>query len=182
MGSSLLEQLQKSGLVDKKQARKAKTQKYQDKKKTGKNPVAEEAKQLAAKAKADQAERNRKAEAKRKEDNERRSAAAQIKQMVQDNLIKKRDGETVYNFVAGTNGSKIKRLYLSDEVHKQVVSGALSVVNLNGRYELVPASVADKIKERDEKVVVVDNRNSDSDKPAEDDPYAGFDVPDDLTW
>jgi len=182
MGSSLLEQLQKSGLVDEKRARKAKTQKYQDKKKTGKNQVAEEAKQLAAKAKADQAERNRKAEEKRKEDNQRRSSAAQIKQMIEDNLIKERDGETVYNFAAGSNGSKIKRLYLSEAVHKQVVSGALSVVNLNGRYELVPASVADKIKERDEKVIVVDNRNNEADKPAEDDPYAGYEVPDDLIW
>lgn len=184
MGSSLLEQLQKAGLVNEQRAKQVKQKKYKDKKqqKGKKGSIPEEmdlAKAYAQKAKVEKADRDRELNQKRKEEAERKAILAQVKQLVRENQVKETDGEVAYNFTAG---KKVKRIYLSVPVHQQVVSGQLSVVNLNGRYVLVPAAVADKIKARDERAVVVDNRNAESDKSDENSEYADFDVPDDLMW
>jgi len=57
----------------------------------------------------------------------------------------------------------------------------LAVVCLEGAYDLVPEGIARKIQERDESVVVVlhERKKEEND---EDDPYAGFEIPDDLMW
>ena len=48
-------------------------------------------------------------------------------------------------------------------------------------YELLPAVAAEKIMQRDDAVIVLLNSN---DKPEvdEDDPYADYQIPDDLMW
>ena len=50
----------------------------------------------------------------------------------------------------------------------------------NDVFELVPKVVATKITERDAARVVV-NEQADS-NPKEDDPYADYEIPDDLMW
>ena len=180
MGNSMLEELKKAGLVDDNRIRQVKSEKYKTKKKTGKNPQADDARKLAQKARNDQAQRDRELNQKRGEEANRKAIAAQVKQLVETNRITERDGELVYNFTAG---KKVKRLYFSEDVHKNVSTGQLIIVNLNGRYELVPPDIADKIKARDERCVVVDNRGAVSKTSnSEDDPYADYQVPDDLMW
>ncbi len=184
MGSSMLEQLKKAGLVDESRANKVKSQKYKkQKQKKGKKSDSEEvdlAKAYAEKSRQEKRDRDRELNRQRQEREQRKAIAAQIKQMVDEHRIRKRDGEVVYNFSAGT---KIKRIYLSEEAHKKVSSGEWCIVNCNGRYELLPAAFADKIKARDEKAVVVDNRGVQVDEKSKgDDPYADFEVPDDLIW
>ncbi|MEL7287591.1 MAG: DUF2058 family protein, partial [Pseudomonadota bacterium] len=44
-----------------------------------------------------------------------------------------------------------------------------------------PRPVANKIAQRDESVII-EQKETESDIPAEDDPYADFVVPDDLMW
>jgi uncharacterized protein YaiL (DUF2058 family) len=51
---------------------------------------------------------------------------------------------------------------------------------LRKAYEVVPAKVAEKIKQRDEHTVIV--MFSDNAPSIEDDEYAAFEVPDDLMW
>jgi len=70
-----------------------------------------------------------------------------------------------------------------------VVDGRLAIVKLEQAYELVPAAVADKINQRDNHTVVLQNIISETstadasvDSVDEDDPYADFVVPDDLMW
>ena len=179
MSNSMLDALKSAGLVDDKRIKQAKSEKYKTKKKTGKNPEAEEAKKLAHKARNDKAQRDRELNQKRSEEVSRKAVAAQIRQLVEANRVTERDGEQVYNFTAG---KKVKRLYFSEDIHKKVSSGQLIIVNLNGRYELVPPAIADRIKARDERCVVVDNRNVNAGKPGQDDPYADYQVPDDLMW
>ena len=104
--------------------------------------------------------------------------AAQIKQLIETNRIAERDGEVAYNF---TDGNKVKRLYISEELHKQLSRGRLAIVRLGEGYELVPAPVAEKIKQRDEHCVVICDQPS-GDDPGEDDPYADYQIPDDLMW
>ena len=77
-------------------------------------------------------------------------------------------------------------MYVSAAVHKQVTKGRLAVVALDGAYELVPSPVADKIAQRDESVVVyradLDTSNNEGQQEEEEDWYADYEIPDDLTW
>ncbi|MDX2350229.1 MAG: DUF2058 family protein, partial [Porticoccus sp.] len=65
--------------------------------------------------------------------------------------------------------------------HNQLSKGLIAVVRLNDQYELVPAVVADKISQRDESIVLVQNQ-ANKDDSGEDDYYADFKIPDDLMW
>ena len=90
----------------------------------------------------------------------------------------KSDGEDAvgYNF---TDGKSIKKVYVSSLVQQQLVKGVLAIVRLGDNYELVPAIVADKIKQRDESVVLSQQEAS---TEVEDDLYADHQIPDDLMW
>ena len=62
-------------------------------------------------------------------------------------------------------------------------------MKLEQAYELVPAAVADKINQRDNRTVVLQNTKNETSiadnsaaSSSEDDPYADFVVPDDLMW
>ena len=60
------------------------------------------------------------------------------------------------------------------------MAGRLVIVCQGGATELVPRVIADKIAERDAKLVVRVNKSST--QVDEDDPYAAFQIPDDLMW
>lgn len=69
----------------------------------------------------------------------------------------------------------------------QLINGRLAiarlVINNSGEceYAIIPASVADKIAQRDADSIVVNSALS-QEEQEEDDPYADFKVPDDLMW
>ncbi len=46
----------------------------------------------------------------------------------------------------------------------------------------MPAGVAEKIRQRDESVILLLNTRSAAEQVEEDDPYADFQIPDDLMW
>ena len=56
-----------------------------------------------------------------------------------------------------------------------------AVTNSEGEYAIIPASVADKIAQRDASSIVLHSALS-AEEQDEDDPYADFKVPDDLMW
>jgi hypothetical protein len=88
----------------------------------------------------------------------------------------------VLNF---TDNGKIKRMYVTDALHKAVLNGKLAVVASGEEYELVAIQVADKIAQRSEHTVVYVAPTEDleqADDDGQDDWYADFDIPDDLTW
>ncbi|NOX76744.1 MAG: DUF2058 domain-containing protein [Gammaproteobacteria bacterium] len=181
MGNSLFEQLKKSGLVDEKKAKKAKHSQYKNKKQKSKKGVpapVDESTLLAQKAHAEKVERDRQLNRRKKEQAEHKAIAAQIRQLIETNRVEKGKGDVVYHF---TDANVVKRLYLSEQVHKYLASGQLAIVKLGESYELVPAPVAEKIVQRDEQCVI---RCEPSAEPelAEDDPYADYKIPDDLMW
>lgn len=93
-------------------------------------------------------------------------------------MIKRDDTcELVYNF---EHDKKIKRIYINQQMKQQLIDGTLALARIDGRYELVPISVAEKIKQRNEKRVIF--IEAEDNQPDEDDPYADFKVPDDLIW
>ncbi|MDN4054762.1 DUF2058 domain-containing protein [Massilia sp. YIM B02763] len=176
---SLQEQLMKAGLVDKKKVKVANQEKSKQQKierRTGVTSV-NESREAALEAQRQQAERARALNAERDAAAAQKAVLAQIAQMVQVNRQPKGKGDIPYNFTIGT---KVERIHVSEAVRGHLVAGRLSIVELNGAFELVPRVIAEKIAERaPERVVRVNKVEAVAD---EDDPYKDFKIPDDFDW
>lgn len=176
---SLQEQLLKAGLIDKKKVKRANQDKSMQKKvdrRTGTESV-DQTRLAALDTKQKNLERTRELNAQRDAAANQKAIMAQIVQMVQQNRQSKGAGDITYNF---THGTTIERLYVSAEVQTHLIAGRLVIVRLGSATELVPRIVADKIAERDPSLVVRVNKTST--EIDEDDPYAAFQIPDDLMW
>lgn len=179
MGDSLQDQLLKAGLVDRKrldQARKEqqrKTHAKSGKKRPPKvEPPAPTPEQL------EKAARDRELEQQRQEVRRQREVAAQVRQLVRSHRHPRsaREDDRPFHF---ENKGKVKRIYVSAETHRLISEGRLVIVNDNGVFELVPPPIAEKIRQRNPSLVI----DLPADQgPAEDDPYAQYQVPDDLIW
>ncbi len=179
---SLQDQLLKAGLADEKKAKAIKKQKKDQAKQRKQQPKGtqqvNETRERARQAREEQAERDRMLNQERQEAAHRKAIQAQIRQLVETHRLERRDGETPYQFA---HGSKIKKLYVTEQMLDQLSRGRLAVVCLEGQYDVVPEAVARKIQERDPEAVVVLHERKQDDEATED-PYAGFEIPDDLMW
>ena len=183
--SSLQEQLLKAGLVDDRKLARAKQEKErkarQTRKKHGKSappPAASGSTAAEKKARHDR-ELNRK----RQEEAKLRERAAQAQDLIDRNKQDRSKGEQPYSFVYR---KKIKKIYVTEEQKRQLAGGQLAIAtwvaaNDGRKFELVPRAVAEKILQRDESFVV-DLGESAQAATDENDPYADYKVPDDLTW
>ena len=79
------------------------------------------------------------------------------------------------------HASKVKTVYVNEKLRDALINGRAGIVNVESGYEIVPAEVARKIKDRDTGSVIVLNQPG-QDEPAADDPYAAYQIPDDLMW
>ncbi len=177
--ASLQEQFLKAGLVDKNKAKQANHDKIKQKKverKTGEQTV-DEARVAALETQRKNAERARELNAQRDAAARQKAIAAQITQMVKVNRQSKGNGDIAYNF---TFNNKIDRIYVSAAVQAHLMAGRLVIVRQGDATELVPRVIADKIAERDAAILVRVNKASA--QVDEDDPYAAFQIPDDLMW
>ena len=177
--ASLQDQFLKAGLVDKTKAKLVNQDKNKQRKierRSGEQSV-DEARLAALETQRRNAEKAREANAQRDAAATQKAIVAQIADLVQKNRQSKGRGDVPYNF---THGSKIDRIHVSAEVQTHLVAGRLVIVCLNGATELVPRVIADKIAERDPALVVRVNKTSNEIDP--DDPYAAYQIPDDLMW
>ena len=179
MGSSLKDQLLKTGVANKQQAHDVDNERRKKRKqKSGgaahdTDAVKEHARRLQVEKAAHDRELNRQ----RNEQLERKAVAAQIRQLIEANRMPRENGETAYSFV---DAAIVRKIYVTDEIAGELGRGLLSIVRFSDRYEVVPAAVAGKISERDASVVVAHGQPA---PPSdEDDPYADYQVPDDLMW
>ncbi len=182
--ASLQDQLLKAGLADKSKAKQVRAEKRKKQKQKNKQKVVEvdEATLAAQQAAEEKKAKDRALNEAQQQEREKRSIAAQVKQLILINIQNKGKGDTVLNF---THENVIKRMHVSEEVHKQVTKGKLVVVQYEDGYELIPTPVADKIAQRDEASIVYRadvNTEQESSGGEEDDWYADYQIPDDLTW
>ncbi|WP_426115367.1 DUF2058 domain-containing protein [Massilia sp. PWRC2] len=176
---SLHEQLLKAGLVDKNKVKLAAQKQQQQKKVERRSGVegVDEVRAAALELQRKNAEKAREANAQRDAAANQKAILAQIAQLVSKNRQSKGNGDIAYNF---THGSKIERIYVSAAVRDHLTAGRLVIVVLQAVVELVPRVIADKIAERDAALVVRVNKTA---APVEeDDPYAAYQIPDDLMW
>ncbi len=185
MAGSLQDQLLKAGLANKQQANKAKAEKRKQTKqakavKKGevfKDPEQLEREQAIAKAKEEKLQRDRELNRQREDELTRRSIDASCVQMLMQNSISMpHEGEVEYNFVDGTT---IKKLYVNKTLQEQLAKGNLAIAASKGSYILIPAGVAEKISERRPELIISRQKVEEIDP---DDPYADYQIPDDLMW
>ena len=107
---------------------------------------------------------------------------AQARQIVEDRKVP-RSGDIEYRF---TEDGAIRTLLVNADLRTKLSSGALVIARLDDRYELLPRAAADKVRERDAGMIVLDHGQHEAapaDTSSEDDAYyAQFKVPDDLIW
>lgn len=178
----LKDQLLKAGLVNEKQVKKAQKEVRQQAK-AGNGQLAKESQeernriQEAANLKA---EHDRKLNLMKKQEAEQKALIAQVRQLIEVNRLVHEEGDIPYNFA---DEGKIKKLNVTEATRRQIAKGVLAIVKLDGKYELVPSEAAEKIQQRAPVAVIVFNQQSiKTDAQEEVDPYAGYDIPDDLIW
>lgn len=178
--ASLQEQLLKAGLADEKKLKALQKEKKKQRKQQPKGAVqVDEAKLRAQQAREEKAERDRQLNQQRHAEAQRKAIAAQIRQLVDSNRLDRSRCDVDYQFA---HDRKIKKILVDDTMTDQLARGRLAIVCLDERYDVLPEKVARKIMERDPAaVVVLHERNQQQDKD-EDDPYAGYEIPDDLMW
>ena len=182
--ASLQEQLIKAGLVDKSKANKAKKerQKQANLARRSKQASPSEASVLARQEKEMRLARERELNRQKQEASSRKAIIAQVRQLVESNKLDRAQGEITYSYAYR---GKIKKIIVTEELKKQLTRGNLAIVTAvtssNRIFEIVPAVVAEKIAQRDSESVILLNEKT-AEGGNDDDPYADYQVPDDLTW
>lgn len=181
MSNPFQEQFLKAGLVTEKQVKQAnqkKKSKQQPQRKKKAPPQLDEATLKARAAAREKAERDRELNRRKQEQAKKKAISIEIDQLIRENALKRdKECELAYNF---EHRNKVNRLYINAEMKQQIIAGKLGMARIEGRYELVPLTVAQKIKQRNEnRVVILDPEDK---KLDENDPYADYQIPDDLIW
>lgn len=183
MGNSMLDQLRNAGLVDSKQAEKADKEKRKQAKlakqsKGAQNSPANESKLSVQKTQAEKIAHDRELNQQRKQAADKKSIVSQIKELIEMHPVAIEEGDVAFNF---TDGGIVQRIYVTKKLHSQLVLGTLAIVSWEGSYPLVSSTIAEKIALRDPSFVVLCNTKPSGESSA-DDPYADYQVPDDLMW
>jgi uncharacterized protein YaiL (DUF2058 family) len=187
MSNPFQDQLLKAGLVTKKQVQKARQEKNRNKKKqqhSGEKAKAVDENSIKLQQAAEEkAKRDRELNRKKQEQARQKAISIEINQLISSNCLARDEAcEIVYNF---EHDRKIRRIYVNQEMKDRIINGSLGIARIEGRYELVPKDIAEKIRQRNAKRIVLfsDEEESSSDKRTDqEEPYAGYEVPDDLMW
>ncbi len=145
---------------------------------------AREAREAVEENKKAQLERDKQLSEQQKQAVLSKELKAQVKQLIEMNRITISKGNIDFNF---TDNNLIKKVVVDKVTQTQLINGRLAIARLlvdaNGdaQYAIIPASVADKIAQRDAASIVLNSALSQEEQD-EDDPYADFKVPDDLMW
>ncbi|MBD1580766.1 DUF2058 domain-containing protein [Pseudoalteromonas sp. S16_S37] len=177
---SLQEQLLKAGLTTEHKAKVAKSEKRKAQKKKKKGATSDpsdlqkhiEQTKLEQQKKAEELNKAKQAELKEREQ------VARVKQILEHHNQDEIRGDVTFNF---TYENKVKELDVNEQTKKALSKGRLAICVLEGQFYVLQDEPARKIAEVDEKYIVF-HVEDDNSGPDEDDPYAGYEVPDDLVW
>lgn len=175
--NALQAQLLKAGLVDNKKAKKLSKQAVHEQR-TGQSNEAE----LKAKIAQDKQEKLAKDQALDLEKKcllQGKELKAAIIQMINQHKIRDIDGEVSYQFI---DESKIKKIYLNQQIYNALVSGSLVIAKESESYAVLPKALADRINDKMEGFIIVNNSEKNEQITDEEDPYAAYVIPDDLMW
>jgi uncharacterized protein YaiL (DUF2058 family) len=182
--ASLQDQLLQAGLTTKQKTRQANV----DKRKKNKQKrsgvqhgasLQEQVQQDLAKAKTDKQTKDNALNELKQLQLADKEQLLRIKQILMHHQIKNVSGDNDYNYTFDTT---IKKLPLDAVTHKALVNGRLALCGLDGTTYLVTRETAEKLSELDKNVVLVQNDKALDEQVDEDDPYADYQIPDDMMW
>jgi len=112
-----------------------------------------------------------------------------LRQLIDQHRLPPLQTDDYFSFM---NGQRIARVPVDAERRAGLTAGTLLIASFAGRYDVIPASAAERLRERDPGVVIDPNApignntgsntgNANTVADVED-PYKDFVVPDDLTW
>jgi hypothetical protein len=180
MGKSFQEQLLKLGLVEKKKVQEVRKEQHQKKKQqvAKKVEISDENLLLAKEAEEKKKARVRALNAERDAKLQKRADEARIRQLIDDHKLEKLSEGLPYRFnCRGT----VRRIFVTPDMAQRLSDGRLGIVGVGDGYIVIPKAIAEKIREIDPgqflSLVPAVNRDTTAD-----DPYAEYQVPDDLMW
>ncbi len=182
--ASLQDQLLKAGLTTKQKARQANSdqRKKNKQKRSGvaiEATLQEKVKVDLDKAKAEKLAKDAALNEEKKKQLAEKELHQRMLQILQHHHIKNVDGETVYNY---TFGKLVKKLFVDAMTHKALVNGRLALCGLDDTSYIVTSETAEKLAQLDQTIILVQNEKSAEAEISEDDPYADYQIPDDLMW
>lgn len=180
MAGSLQDQLLNAGLADSKKAKKIKKDKQKQAKvqRKSKSEPIDDTKQQVENSRREKIEKDRQLNQQKNAEAEKKAIAAQVKQLISVNRVNRAAADLDYNF---TDNKKIKKILVDTVILEQLSRGRLAIVSQDQGYEVVPVAIAEKIQQRmPERVVMINEKQAV--EADEDDPYADYQIPDDLMW
>ncbi len=179
MSNPFQEQFLKAGLTNKKKVKQAQhNQRIKAKqKRKGEIDALDESQKRAIQAAKEKAEKDRLLNRQRDEQAQQKAIIAQIKQLIESNIIQPEKETSPYHF---QDGKKVKQIDVDEVMRSQLVAGNLCIARFDEGYFIIPKRVADKIADRNPDYIIV--ANTQEQQQDEDDPYADYVIPDDLMW
>lgn len=159
-------------------ARPARTGKGGEQRKPQQRAQMDLRKAYALRAQQEKQERIEAERQKQEQARQRREAKARLAELLQGKALNDPAAEVARHF---EYGGKIKRIHVTEGQLKALNAGELGVVQLDGRYLLVDASVLSEAEAVFAPAIAL---KVDPSAPPADDPYADprYQVPDDLVW
>ena len=182
MSKSLSDQLLGLGLVDEKKAKQTAHEKRvkKTKKKKSKAPAGPSTEVLTAEAHAAQlaekAAKDKALEAERKAVREKAERLAQARDIIKNQGVLAKGDDKKYRF---THGKKIKEFWVASADFERLAKGLVGAVQLDKRWYLIEPEAYQQIAQRAPDLVMF---MAEPEQVDPDDPYAGFQIPDDLDW
>ena len=182
VSNSLADQLQNLGLVDKSKAKKAAHEKRVTKKKKAKSKVPEGPStqeltaQAMAEAQAAKAAKDRAIESERQAKRQQAERLAQARDIVKSNGTQVKGDDRKYRF---TLDKKIKEFWVSNADFERLAKGQVGVVQMDKRWMLIDPEALERVRERAPELA---SFLATPDVADPDDPYADYQIPDDLDW
>ena len=180
MNKSLRDQLLTAGLAADKPANSVRKKKQkQIKKPKNQRGATPEITRQVEQAQRDKAAQDKELNRLRQLEVEKKAQLAQIRQLIDTSKIDRAECDVAYHYVMD---GKVRSIHVASEQQKQLARNQIAIVIYAGDHvELVPRVVAEKIARRDASRVI-ENTGEQPDTPVEDDPYADYQIPDDLIW
>ena len=182
--ASLQEQLLKAGLSTKQKARQANTdnRKKNKKKRSGvavEDSLQEKIKQDRIQTQQTKVSKDNELNAKKQQKLAEKENKLRISQILSHHQITDVQGEIEYNY---TVNAKVKKLHLNAATHKALINGRLALCGQDEQSYIVTSETAAKLAELDVNVLLLQNEKQVEPTDLGEDPYADFQIPDDLMW
>jgi len=181
--ASLADQLLNMGVVDKKKAKKSQHQQRQTATKnrkalqSGKTVKSDTIQQDLAQAQHDKQQRDRDLNKQRDAELASKAQIAEVGQIIQQHKIEiPAEADIAYNF---EHKSKVKKIYVTATQQQELTQAYLAIAITGEHYYLIPDKIAARIEQRLPEYVI---RSQAEQQSTDNDPYADYQIPDDLMW